>query len=235
MADVVDTMFGWLLEIFEWIFKALLKVCGWILKLLWLGIKSLFSLIFGKKESDTTAMSNTTATTGNADSTTQSPSNDVPKMRSYDNLISDIEAIDPNDSGNSDGVPQDRLMNIELTGLLHNTLTYAQKARLLKKGEEKFAEISKDPIERGSFFGKMVSNAYALINHMTDNAVKDHADKYNAGLDPNNQEVELEPLGNYFIDIMNIVAAMYSPDGKASFNVEKLESVELPTWAGDVA
>ena len=117
---------------------------------------------------------------------------------------------------------------------MHNSLTYAQKARLLKRGEEKLAEITKDPIERGTFFGNMVSSAYALINHMTDNAVQDHAEKYKAGLDPNNQDVELEPLGNYLIDIMNIVAAMYSPDGKASFNIEMFEGVDLPTWAGDL-
>lgn len=234
MADVVDTMFGWLLEIFEWVFKATLKVCGWILKLLWLGIKALFGLIFSKNKEDTADISNTTSTTGVSDASASSPSNSIPEMRSYDGLLSDIEAITPNDSDNSDGTHQERLMNIELTGLLHSTLTYAQKARLLKKGEEKYAEISKDPIERGSFFGNMVNNAYALINHMTNNAVQANADKFNAGLDPNNQEVELEPLGNYFINIMNIVAAMYSPDGKSSFKIEMLEGVELPTWAGDI-
>lgn len=47
MADVIDTMFGWFLEIVEWLFEAFLKVCGWILKLLWLGIKALFGLIVG--------------------------------------------------------------------------------------------------------------------------------------------------------------------------------------------
>lgn len=232
MADVVDTLLGWLLEIFEWIFNAILKICGWIIKLLWLGIKALFVLIFkNKKEENTTSISNKA---DSSNSITESPSNSVPNMRSYDDLLNDIDAINPNDPSSHEDSPKDRLMQIELTGLLHKTLSYAQKARLLQKGEMKFAEISKDPIERCSFFGHIVSNAYALINQMTNNAVKDHADKYNAGLDSNDQEVELEPLGNYLIDIMSIVAAMYSPDGKASFNVEMLEGVELPTWTGDI-
>ena len=59
-------------------------------------------------------------------------------------------------------------------------------------------------------------------------------DKYKAALDTNNADVELEPLGNYIIDIMSIVAAMYSPDGKASFKIEMLEGIELPTWAGNL-
>lgn len=232
MADVVDTLLGWLLEIFEWIFNAILKICGWIIKLLWLGIKTLFGLIFkNNKKKDATVISNTS---NSSNSATKSPSNNVPNMRSYDDLLSDIEAINPNDPGSHEDSPKDRLMQIELTGLLHKTLSYAQKVRLLQKGEMKFAEISKDPIERCSFFGHIVSNAYALINQMTNNAVKDHADKYNAGLDSNNQEVGLEPLGNYLIDIMSIVAAMYSPDGKSSFKIEMLEGVGLPTWAGDI-
>lgn len=234
MADVVDTMFGWFLEIVEWLFNAFLKVCGWILKLLWLGIKALFGVIVGlfRKDSGNEIGQASVSTENPSSSTPSTSSENVPTMRSYDDLISDIAAIDV--SSNANQSAQDQLMNIELTGLLHNSLTYAQKARLLKRGEEKLAEITKDPIERGTFFGNMVSSAYALINHMTDNAVQDHAEKYKAGLDPNNQDVELEPLGNYLIDIMNIVAAMYSPDGKASFNIEMFEGVDLPTWAGDL-
>lgn len=234
MADVVDTMFGWFLEIVEWLFKAFLKVCGWILKLLWLGIKALFGLIVGLFRKDGgNEIGQAPVSTENLSSSTPSSSSDsVPTMRSYEDLISDIVAIDI--SSNADQSAQDQLMNIELTGLLHNSLSYAQKARLLKQGEEKLAEITKDPIERGTFFGNLVSTAYGLINHMTDNAVQDHADKYKAGLDPNNQDVELEPLGNYIIDIMNIVAAMYSPDGKASFKIDMLEGIDLPTWAGNL-
>ena len=52
MADVVDTMFGWFLEIVDWLFKAFLKICGWILKLLWIGIKALFGLIVGLLRKD---------------------------------------------------------------------------------------------------------------------------------------------------------------------------------------
>lgn len=234
MADVVDTMFGWFLEILEWLFKAFLKVCGWILKLLWIGIKALFGLIVGlfRKDNGDTAGQAPVSTESSAVSSPEGPSESAPAMRSYDDLLSDIAAID--NSSDAEQSAQDRLMNIELTGLLHNSLTYAQKARLLKKGEEILSEITKDPIERGTFFGNLVSTAYGLINHMTDNAVQDRADKYKAGLDPNNQEVELEPLGNYIIDIMNIVAAMYSPDGKASFKIEMLEGIDLPTWAGDL-
>lgn len=234
MADVIDTMFGWFLEILEWLLKAFLKVCGWILKLLWIGIKSLFGLIFGKKSEEDTVVS--TPATPDVASPQPSGATDeaVPTMRSFEDLLNDITAIEINDSPNQEDSPLDRLMNIELTGLLHNTLTYAQKALLIKKGEEKLAEITKDPIERGSFFGNMVSTAYGLINHMTDNAVQDHSEKFKAGLDPNNQDVELEPLGNYLIDIMNIVAAMYSPEGKASFKLEMLNGIELPTWTGNL-
>lgn len=235
MADVVDTMFGWLLEIFEWLIKAFLKVCGWILKLFWIGIKSILGLIVGlfrKDDRDNTEYP-TISTRSPSELSTEVPSESALAMRSYDDLLSDIATID--NSSDAEQSAQDLLMNIELTGLLHNSLTYAQKARLLKKGEEKLTEITNDPIERGTFFGNLVSTAYDLINNMTNNAVQDHADKYKAGLDPNNQEVELEPLGNYIIDIMNIVAAMYSPDGKASFRVEMLEGIDLPMWAGDIA
>lgn len=234
MADVVDTMFGWFLEILEWLFKAFLKVCGWFFKLLWIGIKALFGLIVGlfRKDNSDVAGLAPVSTESPSVSSPEVSSESAPTMRSYDDLLNDIAAVV--NSSDAEQKAQDRLMNIELTGLLHNGLTYAQKARLLKKGEEKLAEITKDPIERGTFFGNLVITAYGLINHMTDNAVQDRADKYKAGLDPNNQEVELEPLGNYIIDIMNIVAAMYSPDGKASFKIEMLEGVDLPTWAGDL-
>lgn len=234
MADVVDSMFGWFLEILEWLFKAFLKVCGWILKLLWIGIKALFGLIVGlfRKDNGDTAGQAPVSTESSAVSSPEGPSESAPAMRSYDDLLCDIAVID--NSSDAEQSAQDRLMNIELTDLLHNSLTYAPKARLLKKGEEKLSDITKGPIERGTFFGNLVSTAYGLINHMTDNAVQDHADKYKAGLDPNYQEVELEPLGNYIIDIMNIVAAMYSPDGKASFRIEMLEGIDLPTWTGDL-
>lgn len=224
MADIVDTMLGWIVDIFVWIFKAILKVCGWILKQLWLGVKALYRLIFKKGQEDA---SGATYTTEAADTGGSS------KMMSYENILSNIDGLNPNVAGNPDETPQDRLTSLVLTGLLHDNLTFAQKARVVKKGDEKYAQISKNPIERGNFYVNLISTGYALINQMTNNAVQFNADKFNAGLDPNNKETELEPLGNYLIDIMNIVAAMYSPDGKSSFNVDMLEGVALPKWAED--
>ena len=50
MADVIDTMFGWLVDIFGWILDKFLKLCGWLIKLLVSGIVALFGLIFKKKD-----------------------------------------------------------------------------------------------------------------------------------------------------------------------------------------
>ena len=217
MADIVDTMFGWLVDIFGWILEKLLKLCGWILKLIWSGIVGLFKLIFKKKETTISSGQDFTSEDG------------TPQMQSFDELLSDIDGL------KESGTRQDKLMNIELTALLHNTLSFAQKARILKKGEDKLTELGFNVTDRASFFGDMVNNAYALINDMTGNAIQEQVDKYKAALDPMNQEVELEPLGNYIINIMNTVSAMNAPDGRSSFKREMLEGVELPSWSGNNA
>lgn len=51
MADVVDTMFGWMIDLFSWLFTAFFKVCGWIIKLLWVGITALVGLIITRVNS----------------------------------------------------------------------------------------------------------------------------------------------------------------------------------------
>ncbi len=51
MADVVDTMFGWLVDILGWVFDKFLKLCGWLIKLIVAGFVSLFRLIFKKNDS----------------------------------------------------------------------------------------------------------------------------------------------------------------------------------------
>lgn len=223
--DIVDVMFDWILELFSWLCKIFVKICGWVIKVLFNGIKILIARISGKKGGEATS-----GTTAADNASTE----EVPTMRSYGDLINDIASIGKNDPAGEDGSPKDRLMNFELTALVHNTLNYAQKAKVLKKGDEKLSEITADKKDRFSYYCNMVSMAYSLINQMTNNAVWDRPEKFKAAVDPENKDVELEPLGNYLIDIMNIVAAMYSPDGKSSFRKELLEGVELPTWTGEI-
>lgn len=51
MADVIDTMFGWMMEIFSWIIEKLVKLAVWLLKVAMAGIIALVSLVFRKKRS----------------------------------------------------------------------------------------------------------------------------------------------------------------------------------------
>ncbi|WP_251622891.1 hypothetical protein [Odoribacter lunatus] len=45
--DIIETMLGWILQLFGWIFKMLFNLCIWlvggIFKLLGMGIKALFN------------------------------------------------------------------------------------------------------------------------------------------------------------------------------------------------
>ena len=222
MADVVDTMFGWIVDIIGWLIDKTIKLIGWIIKMLFKGIVAVFRSIFHKDKpsEDVEAQNEPNSTVG-----------EQPIMRAYEDLVDDINGIT---EINIEDYSEDKMMNIMMTVLLHNSLSYAQKARLLALSDKKIEGIVNNPVSRAHFYASLVDAAYALLNHMSNNALKEQWDKYKAALDSNNTDVELEPLGNYLISIMNTVAAMYSPDGKASFKIEMLEGIELPTWAGNL-
>lgn len=214
MADIVDTMFGWIVDIFAWIIDKTIMLIGWIIKVLFKGIVSLFRRDEGVE------------TPKEPSSTTE----EQPKMRSYEGLADDINGIT---EINQEDYSKDKMMNIVMTVLLHNSLSYAQKARLIVQSDKKIKDLINNPASRGHFYASLIDLSYALLNQMSNGALTGQWDKFKAALD-SNSDVELEPLGNYLISIMNIVSALYSPDGKSSFNVSMLEGVELPKWAGSI-
>lgn len=126
------------------------------------------------------------------------------------------------------------MMNIVKTVLLHNSLSYAQKARLLAQSDKKFKELISNPTSRDHFYASLIDISYALLNQMSNGALTGQWDKFKAKFENNDSDVELEPPGNYLISIMNIVSALYSSNGKSSFNVSMLEGVDLPTKAGSI-
>jgi hypothetical protein len=43
--DIIETMFQWMIELFGWILKMLLKLAVWVLKMLWQALVALVGLL----------------------------------------------------------------------------------------------------------------------------------------------------------------------------------------------
>lgn len=52
MADIVDTMFGWIVDLFGWIIDKTIMLIGWIIKSLFKGIVALFRSISHQEKPD---------------------------------------------------------------------------------------------------------------------------------------------------------------------------------------
>lgn len=227
MSDVVDTMFGWLLEIFGWVFKMIAKIAVWLVKLLFSGIKALFGLIF-KKNNTEPVQNNPDAEPQRADN----PSNeqeDAPTMRSYQDLASDITAYSIN-SSETEAITNS-LGQTLLTILIHNTLSIHEKGELIEKLHEKVKEIMPNPIDSGRFYMQNIEVAYKLLNQMTGDFFKNDLETLYAAIDSSQPDVELQPLEHYLTDIMSATAALYAPDGKFTYTPDLLEGVKMPSWS----
>ena len=237
MADVVDTMFGWLVDIFGWIFEKILQLIGWLIKVVFKGIASLFKAIvhaFKSPSKDSPTVIETPI--NNPDALNEpftydsdpSVAEETPQMRSYEDLSNDIKAITKDNDGET--AASDKLTQMIMTVLIHNTMSVHQKGELIVAVNNKAHEVFPDVLQVGQFYASVIETSYKLLNQMTQGFFTKDLEDFYAAINQSNTDSGLKPLADYLIDIMAAFGAINSPTGKFSVTEEMTEGIEFPEW-----
>jgi len=234
MADVVDVMFGWFVDLIGWLFEKILQLIGWLIKMLFGGIKALWNLIFRRKEpqnSTTSVQQPSTQGSSNASSAEAANENNDSLMKSYEDIVADIQSVEGLDAEESKKALYHSIMTI----LIHKTLPIRKKGELIELADKKVHAILPETIDYANFYVKIVGTSYTVLNEMTEGFFTNDINRFKAAIARENKEAALKPLTDYLTDIMAAIAAMNAPDGQFSFEPSMIEGITLPEWGIKVA
>lgn len=203
--DIIDVMFGWMLELFGWIFKTIFKLIWWV-------ISSIFGAIFGKKKQTESISSNNNGQTN---------------RYSYSDCLSDIETAAQN-------YTDDELSNqygcLFVNILVNGNMSIDEKCRLLEKVDSKIKNcFSNHPIDIGTFYVTHIEVAFRAINQMFNGS----SPIASMGMNNFSNDVKngnLKPMTQYIGEIMSLIGAINSPNGEFSMNYSILDKYKLPNW-----
>ena len=215
MADIVNEMYGWFLELLEWIIKMIGRIAFWLLKLCWSLIKALFNAIRkrGTKSSDRQYQ--------------QQKSSDETQQYSFNDCMSDIETAKDNYEGEE---LKNRYGYLFANILLNMNMTIDEKCRLLEVAAAKIKVFFNNPIEESSFYTQYIDVSYKLLSEMLGDeatlVISDH-NKYIQDV----KNASLKPMSSYLGQIMGYVGAL-AANGK-TFTIENsiFSKYQLPNWS----
>lgn len=216
MADIVDTMFGWFMDIIGWLIKLMGKIIVGLITVIINLIKSLFSKQ-NKQVSDT-------------HSATEGTEKEPVKLWLYENFVSDIN--------NLQGTPLDEEFNNKISGIILNLLVnfnipLEEKCKGLEFVDGKMKEFyGTNQLSIGTVWVQTIKVAYNVLCTMTsgESTIMNTAQQ---NFEDDVQNSNLKPLQDYLIEILTYVGALASADGSCTFDSNLLEKYSLPQWPWD--
>lgn len=209
--DIVDVMFGWLLELFGWIIKMMGRIAVWLLKLCITLIKALFNAIRkgGQNSKDTNS---------------QSPGDT--QQSSFNDCLSDIETAKDRYVGED---LKNRYGYLFANILLNMNMTIDEKCRLLESAADKIREFFNNPVESAAFYIQYIEVSYKLLSEMLGDEATIVISDYNEYIQ-DVKNASLKPMSHYLGQIMGYVGAL-AANGK-TYTIENFifSKYRLPNW-----